>query len=1006
MKSNFSIIGLLAVAAHVLPAQSLPVKLTTANDVFGIVNPGAYGASPLALVSGDFNKDGKQDLVTISNGNPASAAFAPGNGDGTFGTPVTIASFSSGPLAVVAGDFNKDGNFDVAFMGSQNGNSPGYVSVYLGNGAGGFNLSATYNLGNTGYGWQGNALAAADVNKDGKLDLIAVNQSDITVSVALGNGDGTFKTPTTYPIGGGYNANFLAAAIGDINGDGKPDLVMAGYYGGNGILSVLLGTGGGLFGSAMVTLGANNYWSSPYGAQLADLNGDHKLDLVVADEQGATVFLGNGDGTFGSPVNYGTPSGNAASVAIADVNKDHKLDLVVSNIGYEGVNFSTVSVFLGNGNGTFQKPQGYTTEVTPTSVVLADFNNDGNLDFATGSDNSNSAFTVALGNGDGTFQAGPNYGAEYVFDNGFVSADFNGDGNLDMALARADGTIEIYEGTSHGTFAATAITTNLVVNNDGAEVLGWNPFGSTFTASGLKAADMNGDGKADLVAVVQFNGGVQQIGVLLGQGNGTFATPAYYSIGDTSGQPEIALGDFNGDGKPDVAVTNADGTLSILINSGSGVLETPILYPSTVPGDQIPLVADFNGDGKLDIAVPGGCPGDIYILLGNGNGTFGSPVTSGLSVCANAAAAGDFNNDGKPDLAIGGSSYNGLNSPIQILLNNGNGTFSAAGTPRGASGNCSPVGPFSLAAGDLNQDGLLDLVVALNFTADSDGYHQWPCGADLGVQVWTGNGDGTLSQNTANTPFLAGENDGGAIVADFNKDGMPDVAVLNGQAQGCCTNPPSYFTILLNRTQPESFSPDALAFATQPIHTSSKAQSVVLTNDTTSTLSLTNLAITGSGASDFSLANECPILLGAGLHCTLNVTFAPTISGPLAASITGVGTASVALTGTATQLELSATKLNFGSEPVGDTSSPQTITVTNEGSIAVRFTGMGIAIGGADAKDYKQTNNCGTSLAASSSCTITVTFTPTTTGTRTATLDLNDNGGGSPQKVSLTGSGT
>jgi len=319
---------------------------------------------------------------------------------------------------------------------------------------------------------------------------------------------------------------------------------------------------------------------------------------------------------------------------------------------------------------------------------------------------------------------------------------------------------------------------------------------------------------------------------------------------------------------------------------------------------------------------------------------------------------------------------------------------------------CANVGPYNLAAADLNGDGNMDLIVATYTTSDGSGFAQWPCGGNLGVQVYTGNGDGTLSQNVAGAPFLAGPYSGGVLTGDFNNDGMPDVAVLNGMFPGCCSSSISFFTMLMNRTAPVSLSPAALSYASALLGTSSTPQSVVVTNDTSAPLSLTSLAVTGADAADFPLTNHCPASLAAGRNCSFSVKFAPTASGPRTAAVTGAGTASVSLSGVATQVKLNPARLNFGSVPVGQPGTPKSVTLTNVASTPLAFTGTGIKIVGAHAADYSQTNNCGTSLGGGLSCTITVTFKPKATGPRNAAVHITDNGGASPQSVALSGTGS
>ena len=968
-----------AMASTALLAQSTaPVRLTTAESVLG-----GYG-TPIAAVGGDFNNDGHPDIVTIYLGNPSAIALMLGNGDGTFQPPAIVASLGYSPEAVAAGDFNNDGYLDVAILT----NAPN-VQVYLGDGAGGFTYNASYPVGNNCCGWIGNSLVAAHLRSRTELDLVALNLSDRTLSVLLGNGNGTFQAPATYATTNGPAANPQAVAVGDVNGDGKPDLVVAATYSTS--LVVLLGNGDGTF-QAPLLYSANNAYSNPNGIALADLNGNKNLDVVLATNQGATVLMGNGDGTFQSPVNYPVvPTGDQISpesVAIANLNNSGKLDLIISD--GQGSDDSAVWVFPGNGDGTFQYPQGYAVNPGPTSIVLADFNLDQRLDFAVASNgySDTGLITVALGNGDGTFQAGTRVGYTSQEAEGFVAADFTNKGNLDIALAEDDGTIDIFPGNSHGAFATSATVTTIGSSGGNPAIVrayypGWAPF----TASGIQAADMNGDGKLDLVASIsfgRFGGGPQglsgtEIAVMLGNGNGTFAPGVFYDPGDTSGIVAPVIADFNNDGKPDVAVVNYDGLVSVLLNQGGGVLGTPTLINATQGvGATPPIAADFNGDGNMDLAVPAGSSG-VWILLGNGNGTFQPPVFYAADGNADVAIAADFNsNNGNQnlDLAVGGPSNTSFGA--QILLGNGDGTFTQ-GSVLDVFPNCGGYyygqGLWSMAAADLNMDGNLDLIAAPWDTSQ--------CGANLGVVVYSGNGDGTFSQNVTGAPFLVGDNQAGVVVGDFNNDGTPDVAVLTtGQGGG-----PSFVTVLLNRSLPVSASPASLSYATQLLETSSKAQTVVLTNDTSSPYSLSGLGLTGTDVADFTLTNHCPSSLKAGLHCNLSVTFAPTAIGTRTAAVTNAGATLVPLTGVGTQVQLSPAYLT----------SSGTVTLTNVGASALRFVGPGIKpVGYAE---FDETNNCGSTLSAGASCTISVEFLGGPAGN--AEILIYDNGGGSPQIVPL-----
>jgi len=321
------------------------------------------------------------------------------------------------------------------------------------------------------------SVTAGDFNGDGKLDLAVTNGGFNTVSVLLGNGDGTFQAAVTYLTGSGP----ASVTSEDFNGDGKLDLAVAvfGSQDGPSYVSVLLGNGDGTF-QAAVTYAAG---SRPNSVTSGDFNGDGKLDLAVANSNlgpppardSVSVLLGNGDGTFQAAVSYsaGTAPG---SVTSGDFNGDGKPDLVVANF-----DSNTVSVLLGNGDGTFQAPVSYLAGASPSSVTSGDFNGDGKPDLVVANYNS-STVSVLLGNGDGTFQAAASYDVAGDFAASVTSGDLNGDGRLDLAVANGS-TVSVLLGNGDGTF-------------QGAVNYATGPGPSSVTG-----ADFNRDGKLDLVTV-------------------------------------------------------------------------------------------------------------------------------------------------------------------------------------------------------------------------------------------------------------------------------------------------------------------------------------------------------------------------------------------------------------------------------------------------------------------------------------------------------------------------
>ncbi|MGD0179230.1 MAG: FG-GAP-like repeat-containing protein [Terriglobales bacterium] len=348
---------------------------------------------PTALVSvTDVNRDGKVDLV-VANTDSNTVGILLGNGDGTFQAAVTYGSGAYYASSVAVGDVNGDGKPDIVVTNELNSKYQGVVSVLLGNGDGTFQAAVPYYSG----GYCADSVAIADVNGDGKPDLVVANSSENgnqgctsgiavgAVGVLLGNGDGTFQEAVTYSaVLQGSNS----VAVVDVNGDGKPDVVVADLCGGGcGAVSVLLGNGDGTF-QAAVSYNSGGY--EAYSMAVDDVNGDGKPDLLVANLCGSDgcgssnggnvgVLLGKGDGTFQKVVTYGSGGFFATSVAAVDVNDDGKPDIVVANSCdqvYPNCSNGLVGVLLGNGDGTFQTAAIYDSGYYALSVAVRDVNGD------------------------------------------------------------------------------------------------------------------------------------------------------------------------------------------------------------------------------------------------------------------------------------------------------------------------------------------------------------------------------------------------------------------------------------------------------------------------------------------------------------------------------------------------------------------------------------------------------------------------------------------------------
>ncbi|MBZ5616263.1 MAG: FG-GAP-like repeat-containing protein [Acidobacteriia bacterium] len=981
----------IAVALAVFPAIAFSQTPPPVNFISGKVFSGVgYGdripgaANVYTFAVGDFSHDGKLDLVTTNNSNQRGLGLVLGNGDGTFQPPSAIAGFNIygvGYGGIVAGDFNKDSNLDFAVLWLDPGGIL-QVGIYLNDGVGHLTLGNTYAIGNA-VGHVPRSVTAADLNGDGTLDLIVPDVSNWAVAVLYGKGDGTFPTSAEFAAAVPNVTAPTGVAVGDFNKDGKPDIVVASSTGccplGGGI-TVLMNNGNGTFG--LPVLYPNKSGVDSGQVAVADLNADGKLDVVETSMggQNVAVFLGNGNGTFQAAkiTSVAWPS----AVAVGNLTSDNKPELVVSSY-YDG----TAWVLLNKGSGVFVVSGVYSSDLYPMAIALADFNGDKKLDFVAG--NSNGQFaTIALGNGDGTFQDSPHYNESGgMWTNGIAVADFNLDGSLDIVQA-GGGTgvgLSLMLGTPNGVFKAPTFI-----------ALGASSYAQvTF----VRAIDVNADGKPDIVC-----GTPKGVAVLLGFGTGIFKTPVTYAVSPSSYPVVGWLADVNGDGKPDIVTSNNDGTMSVLLNKGNGVYGTATVFPSGTGAYASGFVlGDFNHDGKVDIVVGDFQASDLLLLLGNGNGTFQSPVVLPSPVRPGDPIAADFNKDGKLDLAIVSNDSGGS---LAILLGNGNGTFTNGATYKFFDNSTCLIPsacahyPISLVTVDLNGDNNLDLAIAPRnpWYNTCGGYR---CAEEyLGAVVYLGKGDATFVEQSG---WLAGISPTWVVAADFNNDGMPDLAFLSTDVNYGQTS----VTILQNATQPLSVSPLSVIFlGTKNVFTST-VQTVVLTNNQSATLTISSIVLTGANRADYSAKSNCGTALGPGLHCTITVTFKPLAPLARTASLVitdSVGTQTVPLTGVATEVKLSPTALAFGSVMVGQTKSLP-VTLSNIGTSAFSILSPGIVITGTAAADYSQTNTCGTSVAGGSNCTINVTFKPSKKGARGATLNINDNGGPSPQKVALSGTG-
>lgn len=621
--ASFTSSGILDLVVVNTADDTISVLLGNGDGTFNPQATYSTGAGPIGVTTADFNGDTRQDIAVVNRTDNTLSIFL-GNGDGTF-APQTSSSAGTTPIQIAAADFNDDGKPDLAVLDSAGGQ--GSLLILLNAGDGNF-TSTSLALGSAPA-----AMALGDFSNGGNADIAVSLPSLNLVSVFPGNGTGKFGGPTDISLSASPNA----LAAGDFNDDGNLDLAVALGSPDSTQLAIVLGSGNGAFSAPLVT----NISSAeePIMLAIGDFNNDGLADLaeMIPNLNAAVIQLGNGDGTFGVRGDVTMPSsGSTAQPVVADFNADGKLDVVAPQFttptgapynGFVstllstntqtfetpaletqtpdiGINFTVdgdfnadgkndivmtnvngqggFALLFGNGDGTFGQPFLAATNVVVEAVAAGDFNNDGKTDIVASTldtSTGTSALTLYLSNGDGTFQA------ELVVNpaveiNAIAVADFNNDGNQDLAVLDGTGEqVSVFLGLGNGTFqppVVYAAGNNVRFVND------------------VKAADCNGDGKTDLLV-----GTEQGVLCFVGNGNGTFQppilTPTPFSV------LSLVAGNYSGNGKIGLAVMANDlNSVFLMPGNGDGTFQAP------APFDPLYNLwsysgGDFNSDGSASL---------------------------------------------------------------------------------------------------------------------------------------------------------------------------------------------------------------------------------------------------------------------------------------------------------------------------------------------------------------------------------------------------------------------
>lgn len=721
----------------------------------------------------DLNGDGKLDFATNVAGGVESAL---GNGDGTFLELRFFGDGSSAKGSFALGDLNQDGIPDAVTADI----AANTVSVFLGDGTGGFGPRAGYVAG-SGRRW----LALGDVNRDGKLDLAYASAPDggpYTVGVALGNGAGGFGLGATFAEASPPSEMSLA----DLNGDGKLDLLWIQATPNQ--VCYRLGNGSGSFGAATRFVPG----ATILDLQAADLNADSRADLIWTRDGAAndstSIALGLPGGGFGAPSTIAL-MGDSETLAIGDFTEDGKVDFV--SLLKDGR-----VVYAGLGDGTFEPVDpikfppidpgtGLPINFPLTNVVVTDVDHDGHEDIVY------PLPAIDFGNGNGSFGDAPAM-LSAAGPSAAVFARIDADALPDLLVAcRGAAMLSVFSNAGSGSFSERRDF----------------PIGAG--AAAICAADFDGNGKADVVTANQT---ANTVSLLRNNGLNAFFPKADFAVG----AKPIALraGDFNGDGAIDlVVVNNAGSSFSVLLGNGPGSFAAKTDYPVSNPSPTDLVVGDFNNDSKLDVAVAGNFTGfgGLLLRMGNGDGTFGPETALEMNLPKHALVAGDFNKDGKLDLAASDDKFQ-----VSILRGNGNGTFATQAVHYTSSI------AFSMEVADLDSDGNLDLVLGHSYgfvwtlrgsasgAFEETGYgfagrgaagslfigHQimavsdWTLSGRIGMAV-VGETSNTVTLLRSRGPsvdpapqagwlppqaYATASDPRGLVIADFNRDGRRDAA--------------------------------------------------------------------------------------------------------------------------------------------------------------------------------------------------------------------------------------
>lgn len=578
-----------------------------------------------------------------------------------------------------------------------------------------FSVGASYPTGLAPTG-----VAVGDLNGDGNLDAVVTDSGSNTMSVLLGNANGTFQPRTIVQTG----QNPSDVKLVDLDGDGNLDAIVTNND--DNTMMIFWGDGSGTFSTANRTILTTG--NGPHRIVTGDLDGDGKIDIVIVDWTGTsiTIFYNNGGRQF-TTQNLGS-WGSSDSVALGDLNGDGLPDIVIGG--------ERETVYINQGNRVMKNIGNFQPGFHSDSVAVVNF---GSKVAVVGASQHEDVLTLLYTNSDGSLDDNTfdiiTYGLSGAASDMLIT-DVNGDGVPDAIVtygstSTGGGSMSVFLGTSDGHFLARVDSTLAVAANR------------------IVKAALNKSGNTDLIGV---NTTLSALTLYFGNPGLDLGLAVTYPVG--SSPSGIAIGDVNGDGNPDLVTANTvDNTITVLQGSPNGTFGGRVDFSVNAISPRRVRLADVTGDGQLDAITVNSGSGNVTVMVGTGTGVFGAAATYPAGTAPTDLTLAPLHGSTLPDIAVADP----VSGNVVTLLNNGSGTFSAGSTIAVAGT------PFAIASGEFRPNSNIQDLVVSQFNSSE-------------VAILTNDGTGHFTQTAE---YVVGTNPDAIVVGDFNGDGFPDIAVAN-----------------------------------------------------------------------------------------------------------------------------------------------------------------------------------------------------------------------------------